>query len=316
METGNGKSFRLLSMFEKLNRGDIINKREFSQQFGISEKSVQRDIDDLRAYLAECGENSDKVFIDYDYMKNGYRLVKAEREFLTNEEILGISKVLLESRGFNKEELNRLIDKLLLQATPSARINIKKLILSERFHYIQPRHGKPLLERIWEISSSIYNKEIIEIEYSRKDGKVASRSVKPLSVMFSDYYFYLIAWLADNSKKYPTVFRIDRIMRVKNTKEKFRIPYAERFNDGEFRKRVQFMYSGELRRICFEYSGESVEAILDKIPTAEIIKTEGNTYTLRAECYGDGILMWLRTQGDKVKILSDGTKERKQVETK
>ena len=43
------KSFRLLNMYEKLNRGDIINKKQFASEFGISEKSVQRDIDDLRA---------------------------------------------------------------------------------------------------------------------------------------------------------------------------------------------------------------------------------------------------------------------------
>ena len=104
-------------MFEKLNRGEVVNKKEFAELFGISEKSVQRDIDDLRAYLSECYENGDDITIDYDYSKGGYRLIKQEREFLTNDEILAISKVLLESRGFNKEELNKLIDKLLLQAT-------------------------------------------------------------------------------------------------------------------------------------------------------------------------------------------------------
>ena len=115
------KSFRLLNMYEKLNRGDIINKKQFASEFGISEKSVQRDIDDLRAYLSESYESGDDVTIEYDYVKNGYRLIKQERAFLTNEEIFAVAKVLLESRGFNKQELNSLIDKLMLQATPSAR---------------------------------------------------------------------------------------------------------------------------------------------------------------------------------------------------
>ena len=298
------KSFRLLNMYEKLNRGDIINKKQFASEFGISEKSVQRDIDDLRAYLSESYESGDDVTIEYDYVKNGYRLIKQEREFFTNEEIFAVAKVLLESRGFNKQELNTLIDKLMLQATPSARVNIKELILNERFHYIPPRHGKPLIDSLWEMNEHIFNKEIIEFDYIRKDGVASHRKVKPLSVMFSDYYFYLIAWMADDSKDYPTVFRIDRMTKIKSTGEKYKIPYRDKFEEGEFRKRVQFMYSGPLKTILFEVTGPSIEAILDRIPGAEIIEQKGNKYVLKAECYGNGILMWLRTQGDYVKIIT------------
>lgn len=304
MKVDNVKSFRLLNMYEKLNRGDIINKKQFAGEFGISEKSVQRDIDDLRAYLSESYESGDDITIEYDYVKNGYRLIKQEREFLTNEEILAVAKVLLESRGFNKQELNTIIDKLMLQATPSARINIKELILNERFHYIPPCHGKPLIDLLWKLNEHIFNKEIIEFDYIRKDGMTSHRTVKPLSVMFSDYYFYLIAWMADDSKDYPTVFRIDRMTKLKSTGEKYKILYRNKFEEGEFRKRVQFMYSGPLKTILFEFTGPSIEAILDRIPGAEIMEQDGNKYVLKAECYGDGILMWLRTQGNYVKILS------------
>ncbi|MBD9010329.1 MAG: WYL domain-containing protein [Clostridiales bacterium] len=302
MKLDNIKSFRLINMYEKLNRGDIINKKKFAEEFGISEKSVQRDIDDLRTYLYESGGN--ETAIEYDYEKSGYRLVKQERTFLTNEEIFAVAKILLESRGLNKQELNSLIDKLLIQATPSARVNIKELILNERFHYIPPRHGKPIIDLIWKLNGHIFNKEIIEFDYIRKDGVASHRAVKPLSVMFSDYYFYLIAWMADDSKDFPTVFRVDRMTEVKATGEKFKIPYKDRFEEGEFRKRVQFMYSGPLKTIRFEYTGQSIEAILDRIPGAEILEQSNGKYVLKAECYGDGILMWLRTQGDYVKILN------------
>lgn len=117
-------------MYERLNRGEIINKKDFANEFDVSEKSVQRDIDDLRAYLSEAYGCSDKVTIEYDYIKNGYRLIRQEREFLTNEEIFAVAKILLESRGLNKQELNNLIDKLLIQATPCAipvKIDTKKL---------------------------------------------------------------------------------------------------------------------------------------------------------------------------------------------
>ena len=89
---------------------------------------------------------------------------------------------------------------------------------------------------------------------------------------------------------------------IKTTGEKFVVPYKDKFNDGEFRKRIQFMYSGELKTVRFEYSGV-LEAILDRLPTAKILKEDSGVYTLSAETYGDGIYMWLNSQGDKVKIL-------------
>ena len=304
MKLDNAKTFRLLNLYERLNRGETVNKKEFANAFGISEKSVQRDIDDLRVYLAECYENGDDVTVEYSYIKNGYYLVKKDKEFLTNEEILGIAKILLESRAYNKEELEGLIDKLLLQATPSARMNIKEMILNEKFHYIPLKHNKPLLNAIWELSENIYNKTIIEFDYVRKDNVASHKAVKPLSIMFSEYYFYLIAWMADDSKDYPTVFRIDRMTNVKSTEEKYSIPYKDRFEEGDFRKKVQFMFSGPLKTIRFEFSGPSLEAILDRIPAAEIIAQDENKTTIKAECYGDGILMWLRTKVDNVKILN------------
>ncbi len=290
-------------MYERLNKGEIINKKAFAASFGISEKSVQRDIEDLRIYLAETYENGDDVTVAYDNRKHGYYLKKNNTEFLTNEEILGIAKILLESRAYNKAELDVLITKLLTQASPTAKINIKELILNEKFHYIPLLHGKPLLKHIWQLSEYITHKEIISFDYERQDHKITHRTVKPLSIMFSEYYFYLIAWFANDSKDYPAVFRIDRISNITSSNEHFKIPYSERFEEGEFRKRVQFMYSGELKRFTFEFSGPSVEAILDRIPTAKILSQKDGVYTIRAECYGDGVLMWLRTQGENVKII-------------
>ena len=84
---------------------------------------------------------------------------------------------------------------------------------------------------------------------------------------------------------------------MESTGRAFRIPYADRFKDGEFRKRVQFMYPGPLRRVKFTYSGPSVEAVLDRLPTAQILKEKDGVYTITAEAYGIGIDMWLGSQG-------------------
>lgn len=146
--------------------------------------------------------------------------------------------------------------------------------------------------------------EMIRIAYSRQDGTEREHEVKPVSIMFSEYYFYLIFYMADGSKDVTTIFRIDIISSFQGTGVQFRIPYRDKFNDGQFRKRVQFMYSGELRRVKFAYSGPSIEAILDRLPTAEVLEEKEGVYTIVVEVFGKGIDMWLRSQGAYVEIIS------------
>lgn len=296
------KAFRLLNLYERLNKGETLNKEQVAAEFGISRKTVQRDIDDLRAYLAEIHFTETETAIRYNKTANCYYLIRYEREWLSNDEALALSKILLESRAFCKAELSQLIEKLIAQISPEDRPVAESIIRNEYFNYVPLKHEKFLLAPIWILSQFITRQKVIEFNYQRQDGKQSIKKVKPASIMFSEFYFYLIAFATDNSKNYPLVFRIDRISDIKDTGETSIINYKDRFNDGEFRKRVQFMYSGELKTVRFEYSGV-LEAILDKLPTARILKEENGIYTISAETYGDGIYMWLRAQGDKVKII-------------
>ena len=126
------------------------------------------------------------------------------------------------------------------------------------------------------------------------------------------FYFYLTAFIDDPEVRkdfevmedaFPTIYRLDRIKKIEVLDEKFRIPYNKRFEEGEFRKRVQFMYGGKLQRIKFKYTGDDIDAILDKLPTAQILSEEDGTFTISAEVFGKGIDMWLRSQGEYIQIM-------------
>lgn len=131
--------------------------------------------------------------------------------------------------------------------------------------------------------------------------------------MFSEYYFYLTAFIDDKEVRkdfevlddaFPTIYRIDRIRKLRVLEERFHIPYRDRFQEGEFRKRVQFMYGGKLQKVKFKFFGENIEAVLDRLPTARILDEEDGVYTIAAEVFGKGIDMWLRSQGELVEIIS------------
>lgn len=296
------KGFRLLNIYERLNKGEIIGKEALANDFGVSQKTIQRDIDDLRAYLTEAHFAEPEASVKYDRSKNGYYLVRQEREWMTNEEVLALCKILLESRAFCQAEMSALISKITAQSMPNDRKRIDDIIRGEYHSYIPLRHNKPLLALLWEISGYIRGQKMITFNYERQDKRKSAKTAKPVAIMFSEFYFYMIAYVADDPKNIPIVFRVDRISGIKKTGETFQVPYRDKFNDGEFRKRVQFMYSGELKTVRFKYSGV-LEAILDRLPTAKIIEERDGVYTISAETYGNGIYMWLRSQGDLAEVL-------------
>ena len=233
---------------------------------------------------------------------------------LTNAEVLAICKILLDSRAFTKIEMQEMLRKLIECCIPECNQKlVEDLIRNEEFHYIEPRHHTMFIDTMWELGQAIQQSRYIEIAYLRtKDKAVVKRKVKPLAIMFSEYYFYLTAFIEDDELRqhfdvindsFPTIYRIDRIQSMTVLDERFHIPYSSRFEEGEFRKRIQFMYGGKLQKVKFKYSGTSIEAVLDKLPTAKILSEEDGVYTVSAEVFGKGIEMWLRSQGESVEVL-------------
>lgn len=63
------------------------------------------------------------------------------------------------------------------------------------------------------------------------------------------------------------------------------------------------MYGGVPQTVEFTYSGPAIESVLDKLPTAEVSQNEDGSYTVKAETFGKGILMWLLSQGSYVNVI-------------
>lgn len=306
---------RVLQIYTKLSDGYIINKAEEAQGYGVNERSIQRDIDDIRNFLDADSERTGVVnSIVYDRQEKGYRLETLYKIRLKNSEVLALCKILLDSRAFTKQEMVEMLDKLITCCVPKSNQKlVKELISNEEFHYVELHHKTKFINTMWEIGQAIREARYVEMDYLRtKDKSLVHRRVKPVAIMFSEYYFYLTAFIDDEEVRknfdvlndsFPTIYRIDRIKKLTVMEDRFHIPYNSRFEEGEFRKRVQFMYGGKLQKITFKYSGTDVDAVLDRLPTAKILEEENGTYTINAEVFGKGIDMWLRSQGDAVQII-------------
>lgn len=307
---------RLLAMYAQLAEGKPLYKAREAVKYNCSLRSIQRDIEDLRSFFADRSETTGVVQeLIYDRKLNAYRLVPPLRNLLTNEETFAVLKVLLESRSLTKAELFPILEKLISCCVPpDNRRQVTDLIANEKYHYVEPRHKKEILEKMWNLSAAIRAHKEIKITYMRQSGDDVSRVLKPVGIMFSEFYFYLVGFIDEDEQSekvkfevendpFPTIYRIDRIKEYSITDRHFNVPYQNRFEEGEFRKRVQFMYGGKLQKIKFWYKGPSVEAVLDRLPTAKIEQQNENGYLISAEVFGKGINMWLRSQGDMVEMV-------------
>lgn len=306
---------RVLGIYTKLMNGNLVCKAEEAVNYRVNERSIQRDIDDIRNYLEVDGERVGCInFVIYDRVGKGYRLEQIYKMKFSNSEVLALCKILLDSRAFTKREMTGMLDKLISCCVPKANQQlVNDLISNEAFHYVEPKHKTKFIDTMWDIGQAIRGCNYIEVDYIRmKDKAVVKRKLKPVAIMFSEYYFYLTAFIDDEEVRkdfdvindsFPTIYRIDRIKHLRVLDEKFHIPYSSRFEEGEFRKRIQFMYGGKLRKVKFQYSGTDIDAVLDRLPTAQILSEEDGMYTLSAEVFGKGIDMWLKSQGPMVTIM-------------
>lgn len=310
------KNARTLDMYVRLCEGKIINKSVEAQRFGVDERSIQRDIDDIRAFLDDRSVTytSDTRTIEYERTKKGFVMTGAEGSAMTNSEILAVTKILLESRAFTKKELNSILNKMVEGCVPLKNMKlVSDLIANEKYHYVELHHKSVTQDKMWELGEHIKEHNLLQIKYTKANSLEESikRIIEPVGIIFSEYYFYLNAYIdiQDESGKYvhkydyPAIFRLDRIKSYKRTGEKFQIPHASRFEEGEFRKRIQFMYAGKLMTVQLKYYGNNPEPILDRLPTAKIVKQDKTETLIEAEVYGKGIVMWLLSQGSNIEVM-------------
>lgn len=311
-EHSEDKAGRILSIYSRLKEGKTIYKTEESAVFGVAPRTIQRDVADIQCFLQNQGNRTGEIEeIVFNKAAGGYRLETKLCNHLEEEEVLAVCKILLESRALVKDELLPIIYKLINSlAEDKDRKFVKGLLENEIYHYVELQHGEKLLKTLLVLEKAVKNQCYIKIQYEKqKKSKIVERLLKPVGIMFSEFYFYMTAFIDDIDKDkefqnpgdiYPTIYRVDHIKKIQVFQKHFSIPYSERFEEGEFRKRIQFMYGGTLRTVIFQYHGAAIDNILDRLPTAKIVKNENGVYTVRAEVFGKGIEFWLASQKDLV----------------
>jgi predicted DNA-binding transcriptional regulator YafY len=319
---------RTLEIFFRAMRGEDLSPAKLSENYGVSRKSITRNITEIKDFLAENRELVGHAEFVYSNASKAYRLFFDE--FFSDKELFGIAKVIIGSRAFSGKDASLLMSKLKRFVSAGDRKKLDELIRRELYHYSEIKHDcENVINTLWQLISVINDKKEITVSYFKVDRTLSEKRIQPVSLMFSEYYFYLIAYYPDRYDE-PRYFRVDRITRIVEHRKRFseeqmpgfderelrrRAGYPPIFDEGDLRRKNQYMFYGKLRRIRFWYNGPSLQAMLDRLPTAKIIEQKRRDYLLEAEVYGDGIKMFLLSQGACVKVIAPEEFAREMADT-
>lgn len=316
---------RTLAIFLRGLRGEKLTAAGLAGEFGVSVKSVSRDINEIRGFLAENRELSGHAELIYSRSEKCYTL--RIDDFLRDSELLAIIKILIGTRALPKQELLTIIAKLKRFTSAKDKALLEALITKEKYHYREVKSDcESVIERLWTLAQNIRSRTEITISYYKMSREKVTHRIRPVSVMFSEYYFYLIAYRADDKEYKPVYFRVDRIAGIVEHRARFELDRKYDFDEGELRKKIQFMYPGKCRKIRFEFCGPSLQAVLDRLPTAVVLDIRSGSLgdnsddirtaplrgyhannsiaLIEAEVYGTGILTYLLSLGSWVRVVS------------
>ncbi|MEE3452565.1 helix-turn-helix transcriptional regulator [Dialister sp.] len=303
------KTEHMMYLWDILSRGGVLTKAEVAEKFNIHIRTVSRYFEDIRRHLDRKNtETGLRQQLIYDRNRKVYRIENLENSMISPGELLGICKILIASRALSKKKLTSLMSRLLQTAVcQSGQEDVKTYMKHELFDYRDPCHAEPDVESMWHMIGAINKHHVIRFRYKGiHDVRGKIKEVQPEGMVFSEYYFYLLGTPTESGakgKEETRVYRVDRMHHIEDTGETFDVAYSSRLREGVFKNSIQYMYPGELQQVRFIYSGPSLEAVLDRLPTAEARQQKDGTWLVTDMIQGDGIVMWFLSQGSMVEVL-------------
>lgn len=298
------KKDRILAILYIVLTGGYISVSELVKEYQVSSKSIFRDISTVRQFLSDNRELVGNVELEYNSRDKCYRLNRENG--LQDSEVLVLVKILLGSRALQKEDVCVLADKLLEYMSNHNKLGLVASLHNEYAFYHQVRETVPLImEKIWDLEECIRKGKAVRISYYRLDGKTVDRKIYPVATSFSQYYFYLTACRSDMDTLDAVYYRIDRIREMEKLDENIPLEIGERHEKEMTKIYAQNMFMGERMKIRFLYTGLSIQAILDKFPTAQVVRQDKDGVEISAMVeYSRGTVMELLSQGSWIRVLS------------
>lgn len=210
-DSGDKKYFRVLNILNRLNEGPV-RIADLSAEFGVSERSIQRDIEriNLTGFHLDAPQKGVYAFSSGVSLKN----------FNLTSEQLSVLVLMSEMAGGLGGAIKEAFDKVFDRATASGSGE-------SPFYSVGARVLNPLTRKFYEdIVFAIEHSKKLEVRYAGTTGLKES-VLCPVKILASENFFYMMASVDGESSGQFRKYRVDRIKRLEILPEEFTPPSPE-----------------------------------------------------------------------------------------
>lgn len=204
---------RLTAILIQFQAKRMVKAAELSQKFGVSKRTIYRDIKALEQagvpILTEEGKG-------YTLME-GYRIPPVMfTEKQANALVLAEQLVLQNKDASFVQDYSEAIDKI--KSILKYNLKDKANLLTDRTRHDQALQQERNSNNLSDLQHALTNYKLVKIVYSNKEGMATNRVIEPFAIL-SAKNWYLIAWC--RLRKEFRFFRPDRIRKMEILSENF-----------------------------------------------------------------------------------------------
>lgn len=277
---------RLLEITTILLNKKTVTASELAERFGVSTRTIYRDIDVLSAsgvpvYATQGTNGGISILEDYT----------VSRTALSNSEKDSILFALQTLQSTRCPEIDVVLEKLgsIFTKTATDWISID----------FSPWGANPnAYNKFTDIKTAIIQSKVIKLDYINAYNEKSRRSIEPLRLIFKSQAWYLWGWCLEK-QDYRT-FRISRIKKVEITEQTFvrsRIHIVEKTSQNHEKEKPT-------THIVLQFTEEALYRLCDDYDEHQIKNNGDGTYTLEMDFPEDEwVYGYILSFGTYVKVI-------------
>lgn len=294
------KNTRMLNLFYKLILGYKVNKQLFCLEEGITERSFDRDIQDVRSYLSE---KQPYCKVLYDRVNNNYYMTHTLGKKLESEETLFLINVLLSKKYLRDDELNGILTSLINNTDSATNRMLLEFVNSKKVNQIDQNCSVAILKMHWDLAKCIYKRNQITIFYKLEENKIVTRKLNPVELHYEDGHIYLIAYIVGRNYEYPAFYRLDRITSFKLHEDKYPQDLKLNFENKNIHKNLVGMMAGDRIDVTVKVMLSLKRVIMDIFTKYRLIEETNEYCIFEIYTFKQGFISWLLGQRENVELI-------------
>lgn len=190
------KVTRILRLYSQLAQGKKVNKVSFCMEVECSERTFDRDIEDIRLYLSEFFFNEELIYIKSE---NTYCFTNGQKQLLEPEEYLFLERVLLDTKLLKGEELKELLFRIASNTEKATQMSTHGKTQMKMYEPLL--HNGISLKLFYDMIRVIEAQCIIQFVYPQGSDEKTKYDVIPCRIEYKDTSMKLIAMPVHHREK-------------------------------------------------------------------------------------------------------------------